>query len=189
MAGEAIEIRRVPKIAKPMPAFPAGTRRRGKRTTEALTPKVIALRAAGTGNHPTAQRHGRRCCLVATVRCDSVAVYRNCTGSIRRQGRAILRDSQHNSFVKRREATEISIGEHCLLCGNGHERGDLFYDLLRGDEPYKAHWRATPRPSYDATVVPSRASARLRFQFSSVAGNVQKLLKSSRRFAENLING
>jgi CelD/BcsL family acetyltransferase involved in cellulose biosynthesis len=69
------------------------------------------------------------------------------------------------------------------------ERGDLFYDLLRGDEPYKAHWRATPRPSYDATVVPSRASARLRFQFSSAAGNVQKLLKSSRRFAENLING
>jgi CelD/BcsL family acetyltransferase involved in cellulose biosynthesis len=69
------------------------------------------------------------------------------------------------------------------------ERGDLFYDLLRGDEPYKAHWRATPRPSYDATVVPSRAAARLGFQVSSAAGNVQKLLKSSRRFAENLING
>jgi CelD/BcsL family acetyltransferase involved in cellulose biosynthesis len=69
------------------------------------------------------------------------------------------------------------------------ERGDLFYDLLRGDEPYKAHWRATPRPSYDATVVPSRTSARLRFQFNTAAESVQKLLKSSRRFAENLING
>jgi CelD/BcsL family acetyltransferase involved in cellulose biosynthesis len=69
------------------------------------------------------------------------------------------------------------------------ERGDRFYDLLRGDEPYKANWRATPRSSYDAHVVPSRTSARLRFQVSSAAENVHRLLKSSRRFAENLING
>jgi CelD/BcsL family acetyltransferase involved in cellulose biosynthesis len=69
------------------------------------------------------------------------------------------------------------------------ERGDQFYDLLRGDEPYKANWRATPRPSYDAHVVPSRTSARLRFQVSAAAENVHRLLKSSRRFAENLING
>ena len=184
MAGEAIDIRRVPKIAKPMPAFPAGTRRRGNRTTEALTPKVIALHAAGTEDHPTAQRHGRRCCIVATVGCDFVAVYRNCTRSIWRQGQGILRDSPHNSFAKRPLATEISIAEHCLLFGDGHERRDLFYDLR--------HWRRIIHGSlagHAATVVPSRVSVRLPFQFSSAAGNVQKLLKSSGRFAENLING
>ncbi len=69
------------------------------------------------------------------------------------------------------------------------ERGDRFYDFLRGDEPYKANWRATPRPSYDAHVVSSRTSARLRFQVSSAAENVQRLLSSSRRLAENFING
>ncbi|HEV3415894.1 MAG TPA: GNAT family N-acetyltransferase, partial [Pirellulales bacterium] len=40
------------------------------------------------------------------------------------------------------------------------ERGDRFFDFLRGDEPYKAHWRAAPRACYDAIIVPSRMSAR-----------------------------
>jgi hypothetical protein len=127
MAGEAIEIRRVPKIAKPMPAFPAGTRRRGKRTTEALTPKVIALCAAGTEDHPTAQRHDRRCCPVATNRRDFSAVYRKCHESIRRRGRAKRRDSPHNSFAKGPVATEISIAEHSLLRGNGPAQGWTAY--------------------------------------------------------------
>jgi hypothetical protein len=123
MAGEAIEIRRVPKIAKPMPAFPAGTRRRGNRTTEALSLKVIALHAAGTQDRPTAQPHGRRCCLIATNRCDFSAVYRNCHESIRQRGRAKRRDSPHNSFAKGPVATEISIAEHSLLRGNGPVQG------------------------------------------------------------------
>ena len=29
------------------------------------------------------------------------------------------------------------------------ERGCRFMDLLRGDEPYKAHWRAVPKPCHD----------------------------------------
>jgi len=40
----------------------------------------------------------------------------------------------------------------------GHQR----VDFLRGDEPYKAHWRATPRATYDCRVIPNRRLARLR---------------------------
>jgi hypothetical protein len=35
-------------------------------------------------------------------------------------------------------------------------------DFLRGDEPYKAHWRAVSHPTYDYRVVPNRRLARLR---------------------------
>ncbi len=35
-------------------------------------------------------------------------------------------------------------------------------DFLRGDEPYKAHWRATRRATYDYRVIPNRRLARLR---------------------------
>jgi CelD/BcsL family acetyltransferase involved in cellulose biosynthesis len=36
------------------------------------------------------------------------------------------------------------------------------FDFLRGDEPYKAHWRAQPREILQAEVVPPRIGARLR---------------------------
>ena len=49
----------------------------------------------------------------------------------------------------------------------GHRK----FDLLRGDEPYKAHWRATPRETFHVQVVPSRAGAKWRYQaWSSVRG-------------------
>ena len=35
-------------------------------------------------------------------------------------------------------------------------------DFLRGDEPYKAHWRAVPRPAFDYRIVPPRVAAQLR---------------------------
>jgi CelD/BcsL family acetyltransferase involved in cellulose biosynthesis len=35
-------------------------------------------------------------------------------------------------------------------------------DFLRGDEPYKQHFRAEPRPCCEVRVVPPRAAARLR---------------------------
>ena len=40
----------------------------------------------------------------------------------------------------------------------GHGR----FDLLRGDEPYKAHWRATPRPAVRLFAVPPRGWSQLR---------------------------
>lgn len=42
------------------------------------------------------------------------------------------------------------------------EEGHRQIDFLRGDEPYKAHWRATPRPTYDYRILANRRFARLR---------------------------
>ena len=42
--------------------------------------------------------------------------------------------------------------------GEGRAR----FDFLRGDEPYKAQWRATPRPSLYARVVPRKPLAMAR---------------------------
>lgn len=42
----------------------------------------------------------------------------------------------------------------------GHQQ----LDLLRGDEPYKAHWRAEPQEIYDIQIVPPRSAARWRWQ-------------------------
>jgi CelD/BcsL family acetyltransferase involved in cellulose biosynthesis len=42
------------------------------------------------------------------------------------------------------------------------EEGCRAMDFLRGDEPYKAHFRAEPRPSLAVRVVPNRALARWR---------------------------
>jgi CelD/BcsL family acetyltransferase involved in cellulose biosynthesis len=41
-------------------------------------------------------------------------------------------------------------------------QGYRAFDFLRGDEPYKAHWRAEPRPSLEIRAVPARPSAQLR---------------------------
>lgn len=40
--------------------------------------------------------------------------------------------------------------------------GQRRFDFLRGDEPYKAHWRAEQHAAYDHRVVPNRRLARLR---------------------------
>lgn len=55
--------------------------------------------------------------------------------------------------------------QHAIV--EGHRK----FDLLRGDEPYKAHWRATPKETYHVQVIPSRAGAKLRYQaWGSVRG-------------------
>ena len=38
------------------------------------------------------------------------------------------------------------------------------FDLLRGDEPYKAHWRAEPKQTMNIQIVPARTGARWRYQ-------------------------
>lgn len=48
----------------------------------------------------------------------------------------------------------------------GHER----LDFLRGAEPYKAHWRATPRATWNYRVSSNRAISRLRGQAITLAG-------------------
>jgi len=42
------------------------------------------------------------------------------------------------------------------------EQGYMAIDFLRGDEPYKAHFRAAPRPSLEVRIVPNRTSAKFR---------------------------
>ena len=42
------------------------------------------------------------------------------------------------------------------------EQGGRAIDFLRGDEPYKAHFRAQPRPLLALRVVPDRTLSRLR---------------------------
>jgi len=42
------------------------------------------------------------------------------------------------------------------------EEGHSQMDFLRGDEPYKAHWRAISHATYDYRVIPNRRLARLR---------------------------
>ena len=49
------------------------------------------------------------------------------------------------------------------------EEGHNQFDFLRGDEPYKAHWRATARATYDYRVIPNRRLARLRGHLWNVA--------------------
>ena len=54
------------------------------------------------------------------------------------------------------------------------EEGHRKFDLLRGDEPYKPHWRATARETVRVQVVPNRQTARLRYQtWSSLRGAAQ----------------
>jgi CelD/BcsL family acetyltransferase involved in cellulose biosynthesis len=40
--------------------------------------------------------------------------------------------------------------------------GQRRFDFMRGDEPYKAHWRAVPHATFDYRIVPNRRLARLR---------------------------
>jgi CelD/BcsL family acetyltransferase involved in cellulose biosynthesis len=42
--------------------------------------------------------------------------------------------------------------------------GRRTFDFLRGDEPYKAHWRARPRPADSLFLVPNSRAARLEHQ-------------------------
>lgn len=61
------------------------------------------------------------------------------------------------------------------------EQGYRGYDFLRGDEPYKARWRARPHASLDVRIVPSRVSARLRHGLWLAGTNLKQLVKSGLR--------
>ena len=52
------------------------------------------------------------------------------------------------------------------------EEGHSRLDFLRGDEPYKAHWRATARPTFNYHVIPNRRLAKLRGRVLSAADTV-----------------
>lgn len=56
-------------------------------------------------------------------------------------------------------------------------------DFLRGDEPYKAHWRATPRPAVNYRVVPNRRFARLRGQLVTFADTLGAFARNTAQLA------
>jgi CelD/BcsL family acetyltransferase involved in cellulose biosynthesis len=59
------------------------------------------------------------------------------------------------------------------------ESGYRGYDFMRGDEPYKAHFRATARPSMEIRVIPDRAGPQIRHQLWLTGSRVKRWLKTS----------
>ncbi len=60
------------------------------------------------------------------------------------------------------------------------------YDFLRGDEPYKAHWRAQPRRLVTWRVVPRRAIPQLRHSAWLAGGAMKHWLRDAyHRFSSN----
>jgi CelD/BcsL family acetyltransferase involved in cellulose biosynthesis len=59
------------------------------------------------------------------------------------------------------------------------EEKQRWLDLLRGDEPYKMHWRARPRPSVELRVAAKRPGAQLRHGAWVVGGAVKHWIKCS----------
>jgi CelD/BcsL family acetyltransferase involved in cellulose biosynthesis len=67
-----------------------------------------------------------------------------------------------------------------ILClQRAMQEGHKYLDFLRGDEPYKAHWRAEARPTYDYRVVPNRRLARLRGRVLTFTGAVTDWVRAS----------
>jgi CelD/BcsL family acetyltransferase involved in cellulose biosynthesis len=60
------------------------------------------------------------------------------------------------------------------------EQGYRVFDFLRGDEPYKAHFRAAPRPSLELRIVPNRAFARLRLNLWLAGSRVKQWIKAGK---------
>ena len=69
-----------------------------------------------------------------------------------------------------------------VLKHNIHE-GQAAFDFLRGDEPFKAHWRACMRPSISLRVVPRRTSAQLRHQVWQASDTMKHWIKAGLSFA------
>jgi CelD/BcsL family acetyltransferase involved in cellulose biosynthesis len=70
-------------------------------------------------------------------------------------------------------------GKLSMICSlqqaiaEGHRK----FDLLRGDEPYKAHWRATPKETFHVQVVSSRTGAQWRYQAWNSARGAARWVK------------
>jgi len=52
-------------------------------------------------------------------------------------------------------------------------------DFLRGDEPYKAHWRARPHPADVVRIVANRAAARARHRLWLAGSKLKSLVKET----------
>lgn len=77
------------------------------------------------------------------------------------------------------ERIEEEPGKLSMILALQHsmKEGHSSFDLMRGDEPYKAHWRAEPKETFDIQIVPSRSSAILRNQAFGVLQNAARLTR------------
>lgn len=74
---------------------------------------------------------------------------------------------------------------YLLTAKRAIEEGYTHLDFLRGDEPYKAHFRAEAKPTFDYHVFPNRPLARLRGQVMSAAMTVKDWVKQGARSAKS----
>jgi CelD/BcsL family acetyltransferase involved in cellulose biosynthesis len=58
------------------------------------------------------------------------------------------------------------------------EHGFIGLDFLRGDEPYKHHWRAEPLPMVDVRIVPNHLSAKVRHNLWAAGDTVKSWIKT-----------
>jgi len=58
------------------------------------------------------------------------------------------------------------------------EEGFTKFDFMRGDEPYKAHYRGVAVPNFDYRIYPNRRLARLRGQVALAAGTLKEWVKT-----------
>jgi CelD/BcsL family acetyltransferase involved in cellulose biosynthesis len=56
--------------------------------------------------------------------------------------------------------------------------GQQAFDFLRGDEPYKAHWRAEPRQTHSYRVAAGSRAARIRHHAWTAADGMRDWLKT-----------
>ncbi|HZZ26585.1 MAG TPA: GNAT family N-acetyltransferase [Pirellulales bacterium] len=70
---------------------------------------------------------------------------------------------------------------------NAIELGQNAYDFLRGDEEYKARWRAEPHPMLSIRVVPQHVSARLRHNAWRAKQNLKQWIKSGLQLTSHWI--
>ena len=59
--------------------------------------------------------------------------------------------------------------------------GTQHFDLLRGDEPYKPHWRAAPTGTHRLVAAPPRLAPRLRFQARRAVRRAAQAAKQAAR--------
>jgi CelD/BcsL family acetyltransferase involved in cellulose biosynthesis len=76
---------------------------------------------------------------------------------------------------------------HLATIRRAIERGDRAFDFLRGDEPYKSHWRATARATFEARVVPPRIGPRIRQGISAAGSMVMNQLRSGWQLTKHLM--
>jgi CelD/BcsL family acetyltransferase involved in cellulose biosynthesis len=66
---------------------------------------------------------------------------------------------------------------YCLAIRKAIEEGFTRFDFLRGDEPYKAHFRGVALPTFDYLVFPNRKLAKLRGHVTLAAGALKGWVK------------